>query len=70
VKNVVWTDLGYGDPFVLGQVLVENTRLRSLLDSESTVIRLTSGQSAECLSSRGQNLSRAQLVEISAQRTF
>jgi hypothetical protein len=70
VKNVVWTDLRYGDPFVLGQVLVKDTRLRSLLDSESTVIRLTSGQSAECLSSKGQNLSRAQLVEISAKRTF
>ena len=50
MKNVVLTDLGHGEPFVLGQVLVEDTRLRSLLDPESAVVRLTIRQSAKSLS--------------------
>lgn len=43
MKNMVLTDLGRRDPFVFGQVLVEDAGLRSLLDPEGPVIRLTSG---------------------------
>ena len=47
---MAFTDLGHRNPFVLGQVRVEYARMRSLLDPESTVVRLTSGQSAKSLS--------------------
>ena len=72
MKHVVLTDLGHGEPLVLGQILVEDTRMRSLLNPESTVVRLTSGQSAKSLlSQKGQKLvTKRNCVENAAQQTF
>jgi len=70
MKNMVLTDLGHGDPFVLGQVLMKDTRLRSLLDPESTVVPLTSGQSTESLSRRSEPVANAMSEKLQLDGPF
>jgi hypothetical protein len=51
-ENIDSTNLGHGKPFLLRQVCVEDACMRSLLNPESAVVRLTSGQSAKSLAFR------------------